>query len=281
MNSDDIQTALSLASNQNNELNYAVMRSDDIPTTSSKACRSSQDEELRSTNFHKHDIGQYIKTDISDELKEALIRRTWTPDSNCLILPQIAKNGRKPYFQIKWLQQFSWLCYSSYSKGAFCKTCVLFANKQGCGKGNHIQQGALVTLPFQNWKDALEAFHRHSLREYHKESTIKAQNFLATFDDYTKSLESQLNKQTAKTIEEQTYKLKVIIETILLCGRQDISLRGHRDFGKISVEEPLENDGNFRALLRYRAFGDEVLKQSLEKAPKNATYCSPYLGRFH
>lgn len=54
-------------------------------------------------------------------------------------------------------------------------------------------------------------------------------------------------------------------------------LRGSNDAGRLSIEEPNENDGNFRALLRYRAKGDEIFKNSLEKAPKNASYISLFI----
>ena len=56
-----------------------------------------------------------------------------------------------------------------------------------------------------------------------------------------------------------------IIETIILCGRQSIPLRGHRDSGPLTFgsEKNLEdnnNDGNLRALLRYRMKHDQVFK---------------------
>ncbi|XP_047105419.1 52 kDa repressor of the inhibitor of the protein kinase-like [Schistocerca piceifrons] len=59
-------------------------------------------------------------------------------------------------------------------------------------------------------------------------------------------------------------RLKAIVETILLCGRQEIALRGCRDSGVVGINEPAHNDGNFRALLRFRArSGDEALKNHL------------------
>ncbi|KAJ8874352.1 hypothetical protein PR048_025200 [Dryococelus australis] len=39
-----------------------------------------------------------------------------------------------------------------------------------------------------------------------------------------------------------------IIETVILCARQGIALRGHRDHGPFDVEqEPEENGGNFKS----------------------------------
>ena len=66
------------------------------------------------------------------------------------------------------------------------------------------------------------------------------------------------------------------METILLCARQNIALRGHRnESGSVSSDglEPEENDGNFRALLRFRIRGgDEELKNHVQSAKANATY---------
>lgn len=46
--------------------------------------------------------------------------------------------------------------------------------------------------------------------------------------------------------------MRPVIESILVCGRQGLALRGHKDSGPLSIEEePIENDGNFRAILRY------------------------------
>ena len=68
---------------------------------------------------------------------------------------------------------------------------------------------------------------------------------------------------------------------IIVCGQQNIPLRGHRDFGKIDVSgcgrsQSAANDGNFRSLLRLMiSCGDETLKSHMASAPKNAMYTSP------
>ena len=58
--------------------------------------------------------------------------------------------------------------------------------------------------------------------------------------------------------------------------QQCIALRGHRDSGRTEVDqEPEENDGNFRALLRFRSKTDSVLKNMLMCSVGNAQYTSP------
>lgn len=52
-------------------------------------------------------------------------------------------------------------------------------------------------------------------------------------------------------------------------------LRGDIDSGPLSLEKPLNKDGKFRSLLRYRSNFDYNLRERLLNCPKNATYLSP------
>nr|CAI5845255.1 unnamed protein product [Callosobruchus analis] len=67
-----------------------------------------------------------------------------------------------------------------------------------------------------------------------------------------------------------------IIKTVVLCGRQCLPLRGHRDYGEFNISaEPHENEGDFRALLRSRIeSGDSNLKLHFETCGRNSTYIS-------
>ncbi|KAF0711672.1 52 kDa repressor of the inhibitor of the protein kinase-like [Aphis craccivora] len=53
-----------------------------------------------------------------------------------------------------------------------------------------------------------------------------------------------------------------IIECVILCGQQEIALRGHRDSGKINK---FENQGNFRSILKFRSRGDAFLNSIIEE----------------
>lgn len=61
------------------------------------------------------------------------------------------------------------------------------------------------------------------------------------------STENQLDTIRVKQIVENRKNISPIIEAIILCGRQDFSLRGHRDSGKFSVKNNNINDGNFQS----------------------------------
>ncbi|XP_025191788.1 52 kDa repressor of the inhibitor of the protein kinase-like [Melanaphis sacchari] len=92
------------------------------------------------------------------------------------------------------------------------------------------------------------------------------------------SILNNLNNQLKEDILQNRNMLKPIIQTIRLCGRQQFGLRGHQDSGRISMKEPIKNDGNFRCLLRHRAqHGDNTLKKYLETCSSNAMYTSPLI----
>jgi hypothetical protein len=66
---------------------------------------------------------------------------------------------------------------------------------------------------------------------------------------------------------------------VIFCGRQAIALWGHRDFGTLTTENPVENDGNFRALMRLnlkaiKLSGDESYQLARIIVQKNAQYTS-------
>ncbi|CAH1993310.1 unnamed protein product [Acanthoscelides obtectus] len=147
-------------------------------------------------------------------------------------------------------------------QGALCKVCVLLGKTQG-GRG-HQELGAFVSKPFINWKKALESFDHHADTKYHKFAVEQAANFATIMEGKTLDVTECLNVENNKIAEENRKRLKAIVETIILCGRQAIALRGSHDSGEIGINEPEHNDGNFRALLRFRArSGDEALKNHL------------------
>lgn len=205
------------------------------------------------------------------------MRNTWTPNSFTSLHVQVLKN-KKRYFQKSWLVEFKWLAYSKYLNGALCKNCVLFGPKSAVGKGSNLQLGQLVLKPFRNWKSAKEVFLKHCKLQYHKLAMIKSSNFLLIFDGKKNSIDLQINRQMKKEVVENRKKIRAIVETIIFCGRQELPCRGHKDYGRLTLNEPENNDGNFRALLRYRAQnGDDILKSHILNSGSKQMYTSPLI----
>lgn len=98
-------------------------------------------------------------------------------------------------------------------------------------------------------------------------SVEAGKSFLVNYHTPDLNVANQVCKQRLAQIKENRDRLRPIVSTIILCGRQNIPLRGHRDDGNTSLNF-VENDqnsvvikeGNFRALLRFRIeSGDLIL----------------------
>ena len=68
--------------------------------------------------------------------------------------------------------------------------------------------------------------------------------------------------------------IEPLFKIVLLCGRQGLGLRGHRDdrIAWIEDDDGHSNEGNFVELVRFRAATDPVLADHLAKSPRNARY---------
>lgn len=230
---------------------------------------------------NKYDIGHYCQSNSTQSLtndeKISLLEKVWKPPTGYKFPITYSSNHARS-FQIKWLEEYKWLAYSEEKSGSFCKYCVLFSHSETVGKGDHQMSGALVRKAFTNLKKAKEIFSKHANSTYHKRSIVVAENTKSVVTKKSDSVINQLNSQRVIDIKENRKKLIPIIETIRFCGRQQIALRGHRDSGRIGLEEPEKNDGNFRSLLRYRAnSGDNDLKLQLLNSGGKSMYTSSFI----
>lgn len=86
-----------------------------------------------------------------------------------------------------------------------------------------------------------------------------------------------INQTMADRVASNCLKLASILKVIVLCGRQNIALRGHRDNITDLESDKLttEKHGNFWALLNFRVgSGDAVIGEHLATASCNTTYTS-------
>jgi hypothetical protein len=116
------------------------------------------------------------------------------------------------------MDQYSWLTYSDLLNGVLCKYCVVCA-KECAGKGNHVKLGVLVLNSFSNWKNALETFQLHSNKLYHKKSVESAEHFLSVQRGLQPNIVQQIDVGLKKQIEENKKKLRPIVNTIIMMGR--------------------------------------------------------------
>jgi len=130
-----------------------------------------------------------------------------------------------------------------------------------------------MMCPLVDWSIATRRFNDHQCKsEIHKTSLLTMQIFISVMENEIKPISQIQSEAVEKQVSKNREKLSSIVKTILLCGRQNIPLRGHRDD---SSDYDAKNCGNFQAMLDFRVdSGDEVLKQHFENAPRNATYRS-------
>ena len=154
--------------------------------------------------------------------------------------------------------------------GAFCLCCVLFGRETG---HNGSKLNKLFKEPLKNWQtaaDKLEKHQKHSL--IHRDSMLRLLNFKNVMMGETKGIDEQADKLRSSRIQQNREILGSITKTVILTGRQNMALRGHRDD---SQHYSSSNPGNFQALLNFRVdAGDTKLQEHFESGNKNATYRS-------
>ena len=143
-----------------------------------------------------------------------------------------------------------------------------------------------ITMTKNLYSEPLTVFsknaHKRLADHQNKTSTIH-QKTMPTYDNFMKimkgkllAIKDQLKLKPDQVIFNQTV-LKSVIETVIFCGHQALSLCGHRDDPQFYNSSLLEfasvNVENFLELIRFRvAAGDGILKRHILKAPSNAKY---------
>ncbi|KAL4085046.1 hypothetical protein QTP88_027884 [Uroleucon formosanum] len=197
---------------------------------SSFECSTSTNDskETEDNNHSIFDITAYIGKHMSNNEKLEALKTIWTPDNNHNF-PITLHGNKNLKLQLSWLNKWNWIVYSSLVDGVYCKYCVLYGIKKG-RKGGQLL-GQLCNQPFKNWKHATKKFKLHERK--------------------ISSVHDKLNIASKKQKEDNRKIILPVIKFVILCGRQGISIRGHQDYGSLELNKPTENDGYFRAILRF------------------------------
>ena len=159
------------------------------------------------------DIADFSKRRITDHDKSHFIS---SPD--LLHKFPSASSGRT--FQHQWLVKYPWLRYSRQANGGVCLPCVMFSRSRSFPAG----PGVLVSTALTHFRKALETLEKHAGRDYHKEAVAAMDDVMS---GQQKSVSVQLSDAAKELVANNRKKLQSIVETIILCGRQNIPLRGH------------------------------------------------------
>ncbi|XP_064214539.1 52 kDa repressor of the inhibitor of the protein kinase isoform X1 [Tribolium castaneum] len=252
------------------------------PILSTSTSDSDQIKTSVSQSEFASDIACYIGNNIDDSSKAMLLEKHWQPPPN-YTFPHcvVNKKGKqtKKYAQKSHLDKFHWLVLSHKGQGLYCKYCALFAIAPRGGIQTKTHLCRLVKEPLKAFDNLLGengVLLTHQRNKYHELAVEAGKNFLLTFHKPEFNIMNQVSSQRLTQINENRERLRPIVKTIIFCGRQNISLRGHRDDGKLlSYDSVVADEGNFRALLKFRIdSGDTALQQHLESSKSNATYIS-------
>ena len=165
---------------------------------------------------------------------------------------------------------YPWLVYSRYYDGVFCLPCVVFGNRF---PGSKLQK--LYTEPLTRWNGASTKFLEHQKScQMHHDTVAAMETFKSQLSGKSQRIDVTFDTIKYERIRSNRQKLIPILKTVILCARQNISFRGHRDDSK-HFDDRSNNPGNFQTLLEFRVdSGDRVLDDHFKTAPKNATYRS-------
>ena len=116
-----------------------------------------------------------------------------------------------------------------------CKACVLFDPSEV----KQQKLGSLVNKPFSLWTKQSPAFNCHEKLSYHQDCMTKMAAFKDSCRDPTRNVATMLNNAHKEQVSRNTQSL---LKCIAFCGKQGLSLRGHRDD---STTSDSDNTGNF------------------------------------
>lgn len=115
----------------------------------------------------------------------------------------------------------------------------------------------------------------HAKNDYHQSSMAKMDEFLRRYNNPSQAVNTLLESEAHQIIERNRKVIESLLKIVILCGKQGIAFRGHRDDNvNWVVGEDHGNEGNFIEIVRFRAETDPILANHLVSSPRNAKYTS-------
>ena len=194
-------------------------------------------------------------------------------------LKEVRKNGRISTFDNKLVSKHPWLFAGD--EGCFCIFCKLFCTAKSRPK----VAGRFLTAPFTSYSK-IKLVADHEASEYHRDAQITASNFLGVAQGKNPSITTMVT-QTVKDEKERKLQLSFIIKSLVICAKQGLPLRGHREAISLKdLQKPMtvmrqgkeiipgdENLGNFLQQVRFRNdAGDSALQEIVNQRSR---YVSP------
>ncbi|KAE9539861.1 hypothetical protein AGLY_005113 [Aphis glycines] len=165
------------------------------------------------------------------------------------------RNGRK--FRSDWYQLFPWLEYSPLTDAAYCFYCRAFPSKTS--------DSTFISDGFRQWsKASFKFFPQHENSMAHKDASAKLAGYKTTAN--YGSVASKVHVHHKQTDADNREYFKCLLDTLLLCARQGLAIRGHKE------DKESSNKGNFQELLTLRAKDNDILKRYYIEKEKTFRY---------
>ena len=142
------------------------------------------------------------------------------------------------------------------------------------GKKIHLFRCAYMPTPYRSVGP--RQFRKHAEKSaLHQTATVMTSHFKQIMEQKSQPMDVQFRNIVSDQVKRNREKLLPIVGAVILCGRQNIPLRGHRDNSKY-YHMPGNNPGNLQEILKFLSrFGqNSVFEEHLQNAPKSATYRS-------
>ena len=165
----------------------------------------------------------------------------------------MSKSNRKA--KASWFIDNPWLRYSEKGDSVYCAPCRFLGPQSGSSK-----EKTFGVSPVTDWSNISKLIQRHTTMKSHENSMSTAEDFINVMEGKTKSIKRQVSSHHDKTVTKNRQTLGIIIETIILCGNQNMALRGHE-----------EDKSNFISLLKYRGKDNQLLQEHLEPKSTNSS----------
>ena len=118
--------------------------------------------------------------------------------------------------------------------------------------------GQLVTKPFTTWAKMTTKAKSHARNEYHLGAITIMSEFIDRYKNPAQAVDVVLQSRLQQIVERNQHVIEALLKIVLLCGKQGLALRGHRDDGIDWSEESPSNKGNFVQLVQPIPFWPDI-----------------------
>ena len=178
----------------------------------------------------------------------------------CIEIFRTIRNVKRS-LQWSWLEKHPWMRYSVAKDAVFCAPCVLFGPQRHDTK----EKTFSLSSPVTDWGNLSRCVTRHlNESSKHHDNVLAATEFLRITSGIKSDILESMSESFNARIKRNREILSCIIDAILLCGKQNLAIRGHE-----------EKNSNLVAILHMRAKDNAILADHLAFADPQKKYTSP------